>query len=91
MEVPVQADKKDVLNRLATAEGHLAAIRRMIEEDKYCVDVLKQTYAVQRALDKMQAVILRGHLGTCVPDRITGSEKEKVLGELAELYELAQR
>ena len=87
----MQADKKEVLSRLATAEGHLAAIRRMIEEDKYCVDVLKQTYAVQRALDKMQAVILRGHLGSCVPDRIAGADKEKILTELAELYDLAQR
>jgi DNA-binding FrmR family transcriptional regulator len=89
--VPVKADKKDVLNRLATAEGHLAAIRRMVQEDKYCVDVLKQTYAVQRALDRLQSVILRGHLGSCVPERIVGSDKDKILAELADLYELAQR
>ena len=87
----MKADKKEVLNRLATAEGHLAAIRRMIEEDRYCVDVLKQTYAVQRALDKMQAVILRGHLATCVPERISGAGKDQILAELGELYELAQR
>ena len=87
----MKADKKDVLNRLASAEGHLAAIRRMIEEDVYCVDVLKQTYAVQRALDKMQAVILRGHLAGCVPERITGADKEQLISELGDLYELAQR
>lgn len=87
----MKADRKDVLNRLASAEGHLQAIRRMIEEDVYCVDVLKQTYAVQRALDRMQAVILRGHLASCVPERITTDQKDALVEELAELYELAQR
>lgn len=57
----------------------------------YCVDVLKQTYAVQRALDKMQAVILRGHLGSCVPERISTDQKDVLIEELAQLYELAQK
>ncbi len=87
----MKADKKDVLSRLASIEGHLGAVRRMIEEDVYCVDVLKQTYAVQRALDKMQAMILRGHLGSCVPERITTADKDVLLEELAQLYELAQK
>ncbi len=87
----MKVDKKDVLNRLASAEGHLQAIRRMIEEDVYCVDVLKQTYAVQRALDKMQSVILRGHLSGCVPERIRTEERGRIIEELAELYELAQK
>ena len=87
----MKADKKDVLNRLASAEGHLQAIRKMIEDDVYCVDVLKQTYAVQRALDKMQAVILRGHLGSCVPEKMTGDHKDELIAELTGLYELARK
>ena len=46
----MQADRQDALRRLATIEGHLKGIRRMIEEDVYCVDILKQTNAVQRAI-----------------------------------------
>jgi DNA-binding FrmR family transcriptional regulator len=87
----MKADKKDVLNRLATVEGHLNGIRKMIEEDTYCVDVLKQTYAVQKAIDSMQTVILRGHLASCVPERIAGDQRDKVMAELAELYELARK
>ncbi len=87
----MKADKKDVFSRIASIEGHLGAVRRMIEEDVYCVDVLKQTYAVQRALDKMQAVILRGHLRSCVPERITTKDKDVLIEELAQLYELAQK
>jgi DNA-binding FrmR family transcriptional regulator/copper chaperone CopZ len=57
----MQADtKSDVLKRLNFIEGHLAGIRRMVEADKYCVDVLKQTYAVRRAIEKMENIMLSG-------------------------------
>ncbi len=46
----MQASKKQTLNRLVTIEGHLKGIRKMVEADQYCVDILKQTYAVERAL-----------------------------------------
>ena len=88
----MQADKKAILDRLASAEGHLDGIRKMIEDDAYCVDVLKQTYAVQRALDRMQAVILRAHLGSCVPDRMADDKQRGgLITELTELYELARK
>ena len=45
----MQADKKHILNRLATIEGHLRGIRKMVEDDQYCVDILRQSYAVERA------------------------------------------
>ena len=88
----MQADKKAILDRLASAEGHLEGIRKMIEDDAYCIDVLKQTYAVQRALDKMQAVILRAHLGGCVPDRMADdSQRDRLITELTDLYEIARK
>ena len=61
--------RADVLKRLAYIEGHLRGVRKMIEEDQYCVDVLKQTYAIRRAIEKMEAIILEGHLHTCVIER----------------------
>ena len=87
----MKADKKDVLNRLSSVEGHLQGIRKMVEEDTYCVDVLKQTYAVQRALDKVEAVILRGHLASCVPQRINGPKRDELIAELADLYDLSRK
>ncbi len=48
----MQANRKQVLNRSASIEGHLKGIRKMVEADQYCVDILKQTYAVERALQK---------------------------------------
>ncbi len=88
----MQAEKRaDVLKRLAFIEGHLQGIRRMVEQDKYCVDVLKQTYAVRRAIGKMEGLMLDNHLNTCVIDGIKGGREDEVMGELVELYELANR
>jgi DNA-binding FrmR family transcriptional regulator len=81
--------KSDVLKRLNFIEGHLAGIRRMVEADKYCVDVLKQTYAVRRAIEKMEAIMLSGHLHTCVVEGIRDGRDDQVLAELSELYEMA--
>ncbi len=85
-----QETQRDVLRRLAYAEGHLAGIRRMIEQDTYCVDVLKQTYAVRRAIAKLEQKMLEGHLHHCVVDGIERGDA-KVLDELAELYALANK
>lgn len=81
--------KAEVIKRLNFIEGHLAGIRRMVEADKYCVDVLKQTYAVRRAIEKMDAIMLSGHLHTCVVEGIREGREDAVLAELSELYEMA--
>ena len=83
--------KQDVLKRLNFIEGHLAGIRRMVEANKYCVDVLKQTYAVRRAIEKMEALMLDGHLHTCVVEGIREGRDDAVLSELVELYGMASK
>ena len=87
----MQAKKKDLLNRLATIEGHVKAIRKMVEEDQYCVDILKQTHAVKRALDKFDALLLSGHLTGCVPEGFREGRDTQVIKELNELFELSRR
>jgi DNA-binding FrmR family transcriptional regulator len=83
--------RQQVLKRLSYIEGHLSGIRRMIEEEQYCVDILKQTYAVRRAIEKMEALLLDGHLHTCVVEGIRDGREEQVIGEMLELYELANK
>lgn len=87
----MQAQKADVLKRLAYIEGHLKGIRKMVEEDQYCVDVLKQTYAVKRAIDKLEAVLIQGHLDGCVREGFQGGRDDQMIGELRELFELSRR
>jgi DNA-binding FrmR family transcriptional regulator len=83
--------KQEALKRLAYIEGHLKGIRKMVEEDQYCVDILKQTYAVQRAIDKFESLMLHGHLDSCVVQGIREGRDQEVLSELGELFDLAQR
>ncbi|MBE3558211.1 MAG: metal-sensitive transcriptional regulator [Ktedonobacteraceae bacterium] len=81
--------RKDVLKRLSYIEGHVAGIRKMVEEDKYCVDILRQTYAVRKSLEKLERIVLEGHLQTCVPEGIKGNREEEVIRELVQLYDIA--
>ena len=83
--------KTEALKRLSYIEGHLSGIRKMLEEDKYCVDVLKQTYAVRRAIEKMESILLEGHLHTCVVEGIKNGREDAVVGELKDLYILANK
>ncbi len=83
--------KNEALKRLSYIEGHLTGIRKMLEEDKYCVDVLKQTYAVRRAIEKMEGILLEGHLHSCVIDGIKTGRQDEVLDELKDLYILANK
>jgi DNA-binding FrmR family transcriptional regulator len=89
-----QGTKSQVVNRLKSIEGHVRGIERMVDEDAYCIDVIKQTIAVRRALDRVSGLILKSHLETCVTTAIRGAEpqeRERVIGELLDVYETASR
>lgn len=82
------------LQRLKTTEGHLRGIIRMVEEDAYCIDVIRQIQAVEAALNKVSTIILEDHLNTCVITAIQGedaSERERVLVEIKEVFETATK
>ncbi|MGY8796283.1 MAG: metal-sensitive transcriptional regulator [Woeseiales bacterium] len=83
--------KADAIKRLSYIEGHLTGVKKMVEEDRYCVDVLRQTFAVRRALQKLESQLIDGHLRTCVVDGVKEGRDEQVLSELVELYEIADR
>jgi DNA-binding FrmR family transcriptional regulator len=87
----MQADKKHILNRLASIEGHLKGIRKMVEDDQYCVDILRQSYAVERALKAFESALLEGHLNTCVPSGFKEGRDDEMIRELGELFQLARK
>jgi DNA-binding FrmR family transcriptional regulator len=82
--------KPQLVNRLKSIEGHVRGVQRMVEDDAYCIDILKQTQAIQRALDKFNSLILAGHLNGCVTTAIRGEnpqERERVVTELLQVFE----
>ena len=91
----MDAQSKDTLKRrLRSISGHVAGIERMIDQDAYCIDVIKQIQAVQAALNKVNDLILKGHLNSCVIDAVRGDDKkrrEQVLDEIVDVFEMAQK
>ncbi|HLF03625.1 MAG TPA: metal-sensitive transcriptional regulator [Dehalococcoidia bacterium] len=83
--------KTESLKRLNYIEGHLSGVRKMLEADQYCVDILKQTYAIRRAIEKLEGILLDGHLHTCVVEGIKGGREDAVVEELKSLYVLANK
>ena len=83
-----------VLKRLRSIAGHVNGIERMVSEDAYCIDVIKQVQAVQAALSKVNDLILANHLNTCVIEAVRGDnkkERERVLEEIVGVFEMAQK
>ena len=83
--------RADAVKRLSYIEGHLAGVKKMVDEDRYCVDILRQTFAVRRAIQKLESQLIDGHLRTCVVEGVIEGREEQILSELVELYEIADR
>jgi CsoR family transcriptional regulator, copper-sensing transcriptional repressor len=71
--------------RLARALGHLNAVYKMVDDEKYCIDVLTQLKAVQAALDKTAQLMLKQHLNTCVVEAVKADDSARVMNELWQL------
>lgn len=78
--------RTDAKKRLAYIEGHLNGVRKMIEDDRYCVDIIKQTHAIRKALEKLEARLLENHLQTCVIEGIKDGRERQIIEELQALY-----
>jgi DNA-binding FrmR family transcriptional regulator len=81
--------RSKTLGRLRRIEGQVQGIQRMVEEDKYCVDILLQLTAVQGAVEQVQRLLLGRHIESCVADAIrSGStrDRQKKVDELLELF-----
>ena len=76
--------RRSVTNRLRTARGHVDAVLRMVEQDAYCPDVMKQLSAVQGQLEAANRLVLRNHLETCVAAAMVAGRTEEIVDELLE-------
>jgi DNA-binding FrmR family transcriptional regulator len=89
-----RANKEKLLNRLSRVEGQVRGIARMVEADRYCIDVLTQLQAVRAALAKVETEMLRAHLDHCIEAAITGGDADdqrRKAGELVQLLERSSR
>ncbi len=85
---------ENTILRLKNIEGHLKGVIRMVEEDAYCIDVIRQIQAVEAALNRVSAQILENHLNSCVITAVNGDnpiERERVLKEITEVFDMANK
>lgn len=84
-------DKELLVKRLHRIEGQVRGIERMIDEDRYCIDILTQIAAVETALEQVGAKLLEGHVNHCVHDAIASGDVEAADAKTAELLDAVQR
>lgn len=83
--------RREVLSRLRSITGHLRGVEKMVDDDKYCVDVLRQTMAIEKAMQRVDELILEGHLETCVADSFREGRSQKTVGELLDIFKTARK
>ena len=86
--------KEQVLSRLKSIEGHVRDIQRIVTDDNDCIDVISQVQAVQKALDRVNSLLLDNHLNSCVITAVRSDdsqERERVLGELLHVFETGSK
>jgi len=80
----VHKKREDVIKRLARIEGHVRGVRRMVEEDKSCPEVLLQLVAIRAALNKVSRMVFEDHVETCISKAIKEGAGESAVAELKE-------
>lgn len=76
--------KRSALNRLKTVRGHLDAVLQMVDDERYCPELMKQVSALQASLERVNRILLQNHLETCVPQAFAEDRSEQIVHELLE-------
>ena len=76
--------KRTAMNRLKTVRGHIDAVMNMVEEERYCPEVMKQVSALQGSLEKVNRILLQNHIETCVMHAVEEGRAEEIVDELLE-------
>lgn len=85
---------QETIRRLRSVAGHVRGVEKMVAEGAYCIDVISQIQAIQAALNKVSTQILDNHLHSCLTTAVRGdnpAERERVLKEIAEVFEKATK
>ncbi|HRN96128.1 MAG TPA: metal-sensing transcriptional repressor [Candidatus Levybacteria bacterium] len=85
MALYLKTSKEKYLHRLKIARGHINKVIQMAEKDTYCIDILHQSQAVQKALQQVDMLIMQNHLQTCTADAIKSGKSKKAIEEIMEV------
>lgn len=83
--------KQKASRRLKIIQGQLKGLAKMVDEEKYCVDIITQTSAIKEALSGVEDLVLENHLSTHVLHQIKSGKEKKAIDEILKVYKLAQK
>jgi CsoR family transcriptional regulator, copper-sensing transcriptional repressor len=83
--------RKQVLSNLNRIEGQIRGLKRLIEEDTYCIDVITQTQAVKSAISSVEDRLLREHLLTCAVTQVKKNDSQKMVDEVMKVYQIGKK
>ena len=79
------------MHRLKIAEGQVRGLQRMVEQEKYCIDIINQSLAVKEALSGVEDLILKNHLSTHVVEQMKSGKQAKAINEILSVYKLSKK
>jgi DNA-binding FrmR family transcriptional regulator len=82
---------KKIIRQLSVIEGQVRGLKKMVEEDKYCIDVITQASAIRNSLSSVEEKMLENHLNTCAVTQMKGKKQDQVVSEILKVYKLAKR
>ena len=87
----MHTDKTKLIRRLKILEGQVRGIQEMIEDDKYCIDIITQTSAIKQGLSNIEDILMETHLSHCVVDQIKKGQTQKATAEILKVYSLKRK
>jgi DNA-binding FrmR family transcriptional regulator len=82
---------KKIIRQLSVIEGQVRGLKKMVEEDKYCIDVITQASAIRNSLSSVEEKMLENHLNTCAVTQMKGKKQDQAVSEILKVYKLAKR
>ena len=86
-----QSEKQKLVRRLQIIEGQVRGVREMVENGKYCIDIITQTSSVKQGLSNVEDLLLANHLSHCVVDQVKAGNTAKAVEEVIQVYKLKRK
>ena len=83
--------KRKAIRRLKIIEGQVRGFQRMVEEEKYCIDIINQSLAIKEALSSVEDLILENHLSTHVVEQMKSGQEAKAIKEILSVYKMSKK
>lgn len=84
-------NKKKLIRRLKIIEGQVRGLQEMIDQEKYCIDIIAQTSAVKQALSNVEDILMENHLSTCALRQMQSGQTQKAIQEILKVYKLKRK